>query len=358
MNSNNYDNVFSSILTFFEISTLEMWPHMMFDAIDGVDIDHVPKVGNNTAVSIVFILFIFLTTFFIMNLFISVIVDKFNEQIKKRQGADNFTREQKEWVKIQRLLLNINPKKIPVEPINKVRLLCFKIVQSSLFEYVIMLAIVINTLFLMLDHHGINPKLEKLLNDSNKAFVGVFTLECGLKITAYGFKYYWHVNWNKFDFFIVIISLIGLDENALKSINFNPTALRIIRVTRLLRMIKTSQGLRNMLKTLYMSLGNILTTGCLLVLMLFTFTVAGMNIFGQLKEGEYITKNTNFKSFYNSMMTLWRASTGESWNGMMHECFKQEGSIAIIFWILFVLTTFFIFMNVFIAVIYENFNEN
>jgi hypothetical protein len=45
-------------------------------------------------------MYIFVTTFFIMNLFISVIVDKFNEQIKKRQGQYDFTKEQKEWVKI------------------------------------------------------------------------------------------------------------------------------------------------------------------------------------------------------------------------------------------------------------------
>ena len=29
---NNYDDVLSSMLTFFEISTLEMWPDMMFRA--------------------------------------------------------------------------------------------------------------------------------------------------------------------------------------------------------------------------------------------------------------------------------------------------------------------------------------
>jgi hypothetical protein len=34
--------------------------------------------------SIVFVLFIFSITFFIMNLFVSVIVDKFNDEIKKR----------------------------------------------------------------------------------------------------------------------------------------------------------------------------------------------------------------------------------------------------------------------------------
>ena len=50
----------------------------MFEAIDGVAIDHVPKLNNNPVVATIYILFIFLTTFFIMNLFISVIVDKFN----------------------------------------------------------------------------------------------------------------------------------------------------------------------------------------------------------------------------------------------------------------------------------------
>ena len=36
---NNYNNVLYSMITFFEISTLEMWPDMMFNAIDSVGID-------------------------------------------------------------------------------------------------------------------------------------------------------------------------------------------------------------------------------------------------------------------------------------------------------------------------------
>jgi hypothetical protein len=90
---NNYDDIFHSMMTFFEISTLEMWPGNMYAAIDTVGIDMVPIVDNSEWVSALFIVFIFFTTFFIMNLFISVIVDKFNEEIKKRQGSDNFTDE-------------------------------------------------------------------------------------------------------------------------------------------------------------------------------------------------------------------------------------------------------------------------
>jgi len=76
---NRYDNILISMLTFFEITTLEMWPDMMFAAIDAVGYDKSPIEKNSPLVSVVYILFIFVTTFFIMNLFISVIVDKFNE---------------------------------------------------------------------------------------------------------------------------------------------------------------------------------------------------------------------------------------------------------------------------------------
>ena len=87
---NNYDDVIRSMITFFEISTLEMWPDMMFAAIDSNGLDNVPEKNKNMGYSIIFILFIFVTSFFIMNLFISVIVDKFNDEIEKREGSDSF----------------------------------------------------------------------------------------------------------------------------------------------------------------------------------------------------------------------------------------------------------------------------
>lgn len=226
-----------------------------------------------------------------------------------------------------------------------------------------MTAIVINTVFLCIDYHGKSDELAKILDQSNTSFVVFFTLEMILKITAYGFKYYWYVNWNKFDFIIVILSLVALDEQLLKDLNFNVTALRIIRVSRLLRMVKTSEGLRTLLKTLFMSMGNIINTAVLLLLIEFTFSVAGMSLFGAIKnygETEMLSDQVNFRSFYIAIMTLVRASTGESWNGIMHDYANADGvgSIAYVFWLLFQLISFFIFMNVFIAVIGESFNDN
>jgi hypothetical protein len=150
----HYNDVFHSMLTFFEISSLEMWPQLMFQAIDTVEIDHIPKRNSRKAIALVFVSFIFLTSFFVMNLFISVIVDKFNQQIKKRQGALYFTPQQREWVKIQRILVSFEPKKIPIEPRNKFRLFFYKIAMSIVFEYLIVFAILVNTITLCLDHYG------------------------------------------------------------------------------------------------------------------------------------------------------------------------------------------------------------
>lgn len=221
-----------------------------------------------------------------------------------------------------------------------------------------MTAIIINTVFLCIDHHDKSPELKDVLDQSNQLFVVFFTGELIIKITAYGFKYYFYVNWNIFDSIIVFFSLIALNEGLLKELDFNVTALRIIRVSRLLRMVKTSEGLRTLLKTLFMSLGNIFNTSMLLLLILFTFSVAGMSLFGELEDNEFLNENVNFRSFYMAMLTLWRAATGESWNGIMHECYYGYGGIAIGFWLLFQLVAFFIFMNVFIAVIGESFNDN
>jgi hypothetical protein len=160
-----------------------------------------------------------------------------------------------------------------------------------------------------------------ILARANNFFVLFFLIECVMKLLAYGWSYYWYVNWNKFDFIIVIMSLIALNESLLDSY-FNPTALRIIRIARLFRMVKTNKGLKTLLKTLYLSIGNILNSGALLMLIFFTFSIAGMGLFGNVPDGDFIDKNVNFRSFYISMMTLFRASTGESWNGIMHDCRK------------------------------------
>jgi hypothetical protein len=57
------------------------------------------------------------------------------------------------------------------------------------------------------------------------------------------------------------------------------------------------------------------------------------------------------------MITLFRSSTGEDWNGIMHDCAADVGIISYIFWVLYIIIGQMIFINVFIAVIYDEFKS-
>lgn len=96
-----------------------------------------------------------------------------------------------------------------------------------------------------------------------------------------------------------------------------------MRVVRLLRLAKSSRRLQGLLKTLWMSAANIAYVGLLIMLMFFVFTLTGMDLFGKITEGPegFINQDCNFHTFYNGMMVMTRASTGESWNGIMHDLF-------------------------------------
>jgi hypothetical protein len=114
-----------------------------------------------------------------------------------------------------------------------------------------------------------------------------------------------------------------------------------------------------MLKTMYMAYNNIKNVMLIFLLFIFVFTVAGMDLFGELTEGASgeVNVHCNFSEFYLGFATLFRASTGESWNGIMHDYFEISKPMSITFWVIYQMMTFFIFMNVFIAVIYEEYDN-
>ena len=178
--------------------------------------------------------------------------------------------------------------------------------------------ILLNTLVLCMEVSNASDGYKKALWYCNTIFVFVFLLEAIVKITAYGPLFYFKVPTNQFDFVIVVLSLLGLPEDL---IDVNFTAFRIVRVARLLRILNASKELQMLLKTLYMAMNNILNVCLLFALIIFTFTVAGMDLFGEITLGpeQFINHDANFRTFYTGFMLLVRTSTGESWNGVMHD---------------------------------------
>lgn len=74
----NFDNIFNSIITLFVLSTVEGWPNYLFYFVDADKISDDgenlgPEKNGNRLFMLYFIVFIFVGSMFLINLFIGVV---------------------------------------------------------------------------------------------------------------------------------------------------------------------------------------------------------------------------------------------------------------------------------------------
>jgi len=148
--------------------------------------------------------------------------------------------------------------------------------------------------------------------------------------------------------------------------------LRIARVLRVFKLVKTMKGLNKLVITLIKSIPSLFNIALLLGLLFFVFACIGMNLFADIMPGENLNQYANFRKFGTSLLLLFRMSTGEYWNGIMHDCTitpensdcsMEDGNCgypvgARIYFFMFIILGQFMLLNLFIAVILEAFGSS
>ena len=129
---------------------------------------------SNTAASAYVYAFLIIGAFFAVNLFVGVVIDKFNRMKGEFEGSAFQTKEQKQWSDLQRLLFAIKPRLHVKEPHNPVLRVMFKLARHPWLEGFIMLCIVLNTLTMMMEHWHQSPEY---VHDRPQSVV---SLNCGL----------------------------------------------------------------------------------------------------------------------------------------------------------------------------------
>ena len=81
--------------------------------------------------------------------------------------------------------------------------------KSEGFEWFITAVIILNTIIMCMEFYGASDEYNNVLNKFNLVFVAIFTFEAALKLLGLGIRYYFYIDWNKFDFAIVIVSLVS-----------------------------------------------------------------------------------------------------------------------------------------------------
>lgn len=85
----------------------------------------------------------------------------------------------------------------------------FRIVNSTYFDHIITVFILLNTIVMSMKFHNMPADLVEFSAIANYVFAAVFNLEMFMKLIALG-RTYFQSGWNIFDMFIVIMSDMGL----------------------------------------------------------------------------------------------------------------------------------------------------
>ncbi|XP_053311786.1 sodium channel protein type 8 subunit alpha [Spea bombifrons] len=376
----NFDNVGAGYLALLQIATFKGWMDIMYAAVDSRKVDKQPKYEDNIYMYIYFVIFIIFGSFFTLNLFIGVIIDNFNQQKKKFGGQDIFmTEEQKKYYNAMKKLGSKKPQKPIPRPLNKFQGAIFDIITQQAFDIIIMILICLNMVTMMVETDDQSDYAENVLYWVNLVFIVAFTTECILKLCALR-HYYFTIGWNIFDFVVVILSIVGMFLADLITKYFvSPTLFRVIRLARIgriLRLIKGAKGIRTLLFALMMSLPALFNIGLLLFLVMFIFSIFGMSNFAYVKKEGGIDDMFNFETFGNSMICLFQVTTSAGWDGLLLPILNRppdcdphkenpgsqvkgdcgNPSVGIFFFVSYIIISFLIVVNMYIAIILENFS--
>nr|XP_019579808.1 PREDICTED: voltage-dependent L-type calcium channel subunit alpha-1D isoform X12 [Rhinolophus sinicus] len=386
----NFDNVLSAMMALFTVSTFEGWPELLYKAIDSNGENVGPIYNYRVEISIFFIIYIIIVAFFMMNIFVGFVIVTFQEQGEKEYKNCELDKNQRQCVEYA---LKARPLRRYI-PKNPYQYKFWYVVNSSPFEYMMFVLIMLNTLCLAMQHYEQSKMFNDAMDILNMVFTGVFTVEMVLKVIAFKPKGYFSDAWNTFDSLIVIGSIIdvALSEadptesenvpvptatpgNSEESNRISITFFRLFRVMRLVKLLSRGEGIRTLLWTFIKSFQALPYVALLIAMLFFIYAVIGMQMFGKvaMRDNNQINRNNNFQTFPQAVLLLFRCATGEAWQEIMLACLPgklcdpesdynpgEENScgsnFAIVYFISFYMLCAFLIINLFVAVIMDNFD--
>ncbi|XP_044016901.1 muscle calcium channel subunit alpha-1 isoform X7 [Aphidius gifuensis] len=370
----HFDDVAKAMLTLFTVSTFEGWPSLLYTSIDSNHENFGPIYNFRPIIAAYYIIYIIIIAFFMVNIFVGFVIVTF-----QNEGEQEY--KNCELDKNQRNCIEFALKAKPVRryiPKHRIQYKVWWFVTSQPFEYTIFTLIIINTITLAMKFYNQPDPYTHALDVLNMIFTAVFALEFVFKLAAFRFKNYFGDAWNVFDFIIVLGSFIDIVYSEVNpgsniiSINF----FRLFRVMRLVKLLSRGEGIRTLLWTFIKSFQALPYVALLIVMLFFIYAVIGMQVFGKiaLDNETDINRNNNFQTFPQAVLILFRSATGESWQNIMLDCSYRPNEvkcdpksdertapscgndIAFPYFISFYVLCSFLIINLFVAVIMDNFD--
>ena len=329
-----------------------------------------------------FMAFIVVGHLFLLNMFIGIVINVFNTEKENLQMNHLLTKTQSEWCDVLVFIYNKKPNIIFLQTGNRFKDVCYQIASYYLFDHFILLCILLNTLCLALQWYDEPEGLAAALEIVDVSSNIIYTVEAAIKLIGCGADYF-RDSWNNFDLVIVIAAWLGeLATGFGFGVGPVMTVIKAFRCFRIFKIIRKYKSLRILFFTFVGALPQLTYVGGLLLLFIFLYSVLGVFLFAAAPYQDAYDPHANFRTFGNAALALFRMSTGESWHEIMYDSIRGRSLVfdckdaetfadraggepsvcgdpnSGLYFISFMIIVSFIFINLFIAIILESFNDS
>ncbi len=219
-----------------------------------------------------------------------------------------------------------------------------KIRDNKAFELFVIGVIVFSSLMIGVRTYELHPMLDGGIRFLDYAVTLFFVIELSIRMAAEErLKDFFKKGWNIFDFIIVAVSLIPLDDSQYALIA------RMLRLFRVMRLISFIPELRVLVNALISAMPRMGYVALLMFIIFYLYAVIGNMLFGTLNP-------VLWGDLGVSLLTLFRVATFEDWTDVMYEAMTLY-SLSWIYFITFIFFSAFVFLNMMIGIVVEVLDE-
>ncbi|CAK4650368.1 hypothetical protein LEN26_005948 [Aphanomyces euteiches] len=236
------------------------------------------------------------------------------------------------------------------------------ICRSATFELVVNCVVLLNALLLVMeqDKQVVDDYWDddRIVAVVDHAFTLIFAVELGCRIVAaHGLWPYMQDPWNRFDCIIVCGALVNFMAKT-KSV-YAPAQervafiLRLFRFLRPFRMLHTQNPLLKIVEAILSSLASLFDLVLFMLLGNVVFAILGMNLYG----GKFPPGRTHFDTFSDSMLTLFKISSGHGTWGIFYDALHTtSGAIATMYFLCYTVFSVYITLNFMVVILLKKFS--
>lgn len=373
----SFDNVFEAFTSLVQIAVGSQWSDAMFSAMDGPESDGGrPERDQNVEAAAYFVVWVVFANFFLLNIFMGTVVDSYR-RLRSKLSGDRSEADANE--NVIRKILDTKAKKtlsVPKIPFYSAWMneVCFAIISSWAWSAMTLVLSVANVAVLLTIYYNESSAWSIAQFWANFSLGMVLLVEVVLKVGIAGPGPFFEMGFNKLLTCILLLQFVELIVYASSETYRGYQWLRVTWILRIAMVARDVRGVRKNLKIGLKSLPAMANIGSLLILVFYMFAILGMACFGHVRmeatSRNFLSKNLNFKTFPRAMFTLYRIATMDDYGDVVSFCGVSEPdcsnvvgncgnhTLSRIFFTLFVILMTFVILNLFIAVVLENFEES